>query len=186
MTGKYNKRVRRRRSSVFFFLSWDWVFEISDESIIPLADPWGLEVRSNGGWSITIVCVLHRDHGWDSGHLDGRPVHLRVRQPGRDHRHLPRQIVPRRQTTFLLSDLIATITILLHCNWGDPLKSRRKIILYFKKKFKTEKVTYLSLCWRIVLNHNTECSSDKKHSQKIKTFKTIQKKETFLNDENNP
>ena len=30
----------------------------------------------------------HRDHR----HPDGRPPHIRVRGPGQDHRHLPRQV----------------------------------------------------------------------------------------------
>ena len=57
-----------------------------------ISDPRRLEVRGDGGGQSPAVDFLPGDDHRDHRHPDGRPPHIRVRGPGQDHRHLPRQV----------------------------------------------------------------------------------------------
>ena len=73
-----------------------------------ISDPRGLEVRCHGGGQSAAVDLLPGDDHRDHRHPDGRPPHIRVRGPGQDHRHLPRQVDAGTASDTLLHHTAAT------------------------------------------------------------------------------
>ena len=73
-----------------------------------ISDPRGLEVCCHGGGQSAAVDLLPGDDHRDHRHPDGRPPHIRVRGPGQDHRHLPRQVDAGTASDTLLHHTAAT------------------------------------------------------------------------------
>lgn len=88
---------------LYFLLHKHWhiiKLKITYYKLIFFADSRGLEVCCYGDRSSPTLHLLHRNNGWDCGHLDGCPTHLRVRGSRQNHRNIQGKVITSNYASF--------------------------------------------------------------------------------------